>query len=172
MASQGDIDLGIQLLRLSKTVAPADWVVEETAKNVETGRKVKCAFDADHPEIDRYKLNIRICVGNLDQVSFHSHLTIPGRRETLPIYRLDLFPGSQHANPIRPGDTDSGRVFAERETHEHSIEDDKVYGFASFARSPGKELKDFKGAWMYFCDRILISNPEDLPIPSPQGRLL
>lgn len=172
MASQDDIDLGIHLFRLSKTVAPADWVVEETAKNIESGRKIRCAFDADHPEIARYRLNIRISVGSLDQVSFHSDLTIPGRRATLPIYRLDLFPGSQHANPLRHGDEDGGRVFAERETHEHSIEDDSVSGSINFARSPHKELNDFKGAWGYFCDRILISNPEDLPIPSPQGRLL
>lgn len=170
--ADADIDLGIQLLNLSKTVAPASWVVEENKKGMETGMKIQCAFDASHPQIGRYRLDISIRIGRLDQVSFHSHLSFQGRRATLPIYRLDLNPGSMHMNPPRAGDRDGGRVFAERESHEHSIEDDRHSGRASFARSPRRPVHDFEDAWTYFCDRILISNPDELPMPTPQGRLL
>ncbi|MCG7574877.1 hypothetical protein MHM39_14995 [Phaeobacter sp. CNT1-3] len=170
--ADADIDLGIQLLNLSKTVAPASWVVEENKRGMETGMKIQCAFDANHPQIGRYRLNISIRIGRLDQTSFHSDLSVAGRRERLTIYRLDLHPGSMHMNPPRAGDRDGGRVFAERESHEHSIEDDKFSGHARFARSPRRAVHDFEDAWVYFCDRILISNPDELPRPTPQGRLL
>lgn len=172
MASEVDILLGITLLNLTKTVAPALWVPDTSAKGNEHGQKLVCGFDADHPQIGRYKLNIRIGVGKLDQVSFHTHLAIKGKRATLPIYRLDLNPGSGHMNPVRNDDPDGGRFFAERESHEHCIEDDAISGSISFARQPRRPISDFSDAWAYFCDRILISNPSDLPEPSPQGLLI
>lgn len=172
MAPEADIALAIALLNLSKTVASADWVSETSKGGHEISQKMACRFDANHPQIGRFRLDIRICVGRLDQVSFHTHLSVIGKRSTVPVYRLDLNPGSIHVNPFKLNDTDSGRVFSEREHHEHSIEDDSLSGLVRFARPPKREINDFDSAWSYYCDRMLVSNPDDLPKPSPQGYLL
>lgn len=172
MFKQTDIDLGKVLVGTSKTVAPASWVSDLNKKDQEVGLTIWCDFDADHPSIRRVRLDVRLCVGRLDQVTFHTHLKIPNRRSTMPLFRLDLFPGAIHVNPIRTDDPDSGRVFQERETHVHSILDDELTGRLNFARAATREIADFSDAWAYFCDRMVISNPEDLPTPTPQGILL
>jgi hypothetical protein len=162
-----DDRLAQELFTVEKTIALSIWGESDGA------RKITCGFDAKHAKINLLTMVVRISSGSRDKVSYCLFLGRPGFKQRDRIYALDLNPTGPHSNPFKPNDPDSGRMFKPGDNHEHGfwdrIDDREP---SRFARPLPIILSEYQTSLDYFCDRINIKRPPDLPAPPEQGMLL
>lgn len=162
-----DAGLARELIAIRKTVAVGEWGEDNGS------RSITCSFDAMHVKINLLTMCVRVSSGSKDKVSYLLLLGKPGLKQRDRIYALDLNPTGPHSNPLKPGDPDSGQLFRPGESHEHGFWDRIDDRDPSrFARSLPLELSGFQDALDYFCDKINIERPPDLPPLPEQGMLL
>jgi hypothetical protein len=160
-------ELATALFGTRKTIAIGEWGEDNGA------RLITCSFDAMHAKINLLTMCIRASSGSHDKISYTLLLGRPGIRQRDRIYALDLNPTGPHANPLKNGDPDSGRLFRPGESHEHDFRDridDRDP--SKFARPLATSLSGFHDALDYFCDKTNIERPPELPPMPEQGMLL
>ncbi|UWR36173.1 hypothetical protein [Sulfitobacter sp. W074] len=162
-----DDGLAQELFAIRKTVAIGAWGEDNGA------RSITCGFDALHAKINLLTMCVRISSGSQDKISYLLLLGRPGFKQKDRIYALDLNPTAPHSNPLKRDDPDSGRMFRPGKSHEHGfwdrIDDRQP---SKFARPISVHLPGYQAALDYFCDKINIERPPDLPLPPEQGMLL
>lgn len=166
-----DTALAAELAAVPKRVLVAQWIASYDAAGRENGRKLPGAFEGDHPDIGRLRLDLSLLGGR--KSSYQVSMSILGRKTRHPIYRIDLWPGRHHNNPVKQNDPDSRRRFGPMDGHIHDFQDAvDLTRPDDFARPIPASVVDFRAAVSHLCVRMNVTNADDIPDPLTQGILL
>lgn len=114
-----------------------------------------------------------------DSAMFQMECDLPENRSHLPLYRLEWRPFNTHMNGNCGPKELHGLFLDSGVTHEHSCLDnvaggeDRIRaGGVQTARQIDPDFQSFLEALNYACDKLKITNREDIPSPSTQFEMI
>ena len=161
-----------------RLLKPLKWKAVVSPKGNEQRRLLECRVAVDGGVLRGVFFRIRVLPGSLARAVFQLECDLPASRVHVPLYRLEVQPLRGHTNRLYGPNEINGRLFSPGETHEHvfydSLKKDRTLrsNACEQARRVEVEIKNFSTGLRFACDRIKITNAEDVPPPGDQGILL